>query len=172
MAGKVEPIPKDYRGATPYLIIRGAAAAIEFYKKAFGATEFFRMDGPGGRIRHAEIRIADRAIIMLADEVLEEHGAGSAEEGRAGAARHSPSPQSLGGTRVSIYIYVEDVDALAQRAAAAGAKIKRPVADQFYGDRSVHLEDPFGHSWFFATHVEDLTSEELAKRAAANAGGG
>lgn len=187
MKPKVQPIPADYRAATPYLIIRGAADAIEFYKKAFGAAEYFRMAGPDGRIAHAEIRIDNRAIIMLADEVPDECRVGTAhqgrkdglsEEGRAGSARRdggessarpSPSPKTLGGSPVSLYIYVEDVDALAQRAEAAGAKLKRPVADQFYGDRSVILEDPYGHTWGFATHIEDLTSEELNKRAAARA---
>jgi len=150
MAGKVNPIPEAYRGATPYLICKGADKAIEFYKKAFGATELFRMGAPGGPIGHAEIRIGKDAIVMLADECPE------------ALAR---SPQTIGGTAVSVYVYVEDVDALAKRAEAAGAKVKRPVADQFYGDRSVAFEDPFGHSWGFATHKEDLTPEQISERA-------
>lgn len=151
MAGAVKPIPDGYEGATPYLICRGAARAIEFYKKAFGATEIMRMGGAGERISHAEIRIGP-AIIMLADEVPE---------------MDARSPETLGGTPVNVYVYVEDVDALARRAADAGATILRPVADQFYGDRSVHLQDPFGHRWGFATHVEDVSLEEIQRRATA-----
>ncbi len=156
MSDKVKPIPDAYPGATPYLICRGAADAIEFYKKAFGATERGRLDAPGGRVGHAEIKIGNDAIIMLADECPD---------------MGAKSPQTIGGTPVSIYIYVEDVDALAKRAEAAGAKIKRPVANQFYGDRSVHLEDPFGHSWGFATHIEDVSMEEMKKRMKAQFGG-
>ena len=152
----VNPIPDTYPGATPYLICRGAAKAIEFYKKAFGAVERGRMDGPGGRIGHAEIAIG-KAIIMLADEHPE---------------MDARSPQTIGGTPVSVYVYVNDVDALARQAEAAGAKILRAVANQFYGDRSVFLEDPFGHRWGFATHVEDVSMEEMKKRMAARAAGG
>lgn len=153
MAGRVKPIPDGYRGAIPYLICKGAAQAIDFYKKAFGATEFFRMDGPGGAIGHAEIRIGD-AVIMLADEFP---GMGAC------------SPQTIGGTPMSTYIYVEDVDALTRRAIEAGIKVLRPLANQFYGDRSVHVEDPFGHRWGFATHVEDVPLDELKRRATAKA---
>lgn len=156
MSGKVNPIPEDYRGATPYLICKGAAKAIDFYRKAFGATEFFRIPGPGGTVGHAEIRIGKHAIVMLADEHPE---------------MGARSPQTIGGSPVSIYVYVEDVDALTKQASAAGAKIKRPVANQFYGDRSVVLEDPFGHVWGFATHVEDMSFEELQRRAEARARG-
>jgi PhnB protein len=156
MPGNVKPIPDAYRGATPYIICKGAAQAIEFYKKAFGAVETGRLAAPDGKIGHAEIRIGNDAIVMLADE-FPEMGA--------------RSPQTIGGTPVSIYIYVEDVDAFSQRAVAAGAKIKRPVADQFYGDRSVNLEDPFGHSWGFATHKEDLSFDEIKKRACEKFGG-
>ena len=156
MPGNVKSIPDEYRGATPYIICKGAAKAIEFYKNAFGAVENFRLAAPDGKIGHGEIRIGKDAIVMLADEFPE---------------MGVRSPQTIGGTPVSIYIYVEDVDAFARRAEAAGATIKRPVADQFYGDRSVHLEDPFGHSWGFATHKEDLSFEEIEKRAAAAHGG-
>ena len=147
----LKPIPEGYHTATPYLIVRGAASAIEFYKKAFGATELFRMDAPGGKIGHAEIKIGNSPI-MLADEVPE-----------IGAR----SPQSYGGSPVTILLYVEDVDAVFNQAVAAGATVQRAVADQFYGDRSGGVTDPFGHVWYIATHKEDLSPEELRKRAAA-----
>jgi PhnB protein len=147
----VKPIPDDYRGATPYLCIDGAAAAIEFYKKAFGARELMRMGAPGERIGHAEVRIGD-AIIMLADEFPD---------------MGFRSPKSLGGSPVIIHLYVEDVDAVAEQAVAAGAKVVRPVEDQFYGDRAGKLEDPFGHVWYIATHKEDLSPEEIRERATA-----
>jgi len=156
MANTVKAIPEGFEGATPYLSIKGAADAIEFYKKAFGATETMRMAGPDGRIGHAEIKIG-KANIMLADEHPE---------------IGFLSPRTLGGSPVTIHIYVEDVDALAARAEAAGAKLKRPVADQFYGDRTGQFEDPFGHVWHFATHKEDVSREEMQKRAAAYAAGG
>ena len=148
---KPKPIPDGYHTATPYLIIKDAAKAIEFYKKAFGAKEMMRMSQPDGRIGHAEIKIGDSPI-MLADE-FPEMGA--------------RSPQSLGGSPVSILLYVEDVNACAEQAVAAGAKVVRPVKDQFYGDRSGSFEDPFGHQWHIATHVEDVAPEEMHKRAAA-----
>lgn len=148
---KVQPIPEEYRGATPYLSVKDAAGAIEFYKKAFGAREVMRMPQPDGKIGHAEVRIGD-APIMLADEFPE---------------MNFRSPQSLGGTPVNIVVYVNDVDALVSQAVGAGAKLSKPVADQFYGDRVGVLEDPFGHSWSFATHIEDVTPEEMNKRAAA-----
>ncbi|HEV2493993.1 MAG TPA: VOC family protein [Terriglobia bacterium] len=151
MAGTVKPIPEGYHTATPYLIVKGAADAIEFYKKAFGATELLRMGEPGGRIGHAEIKIGD-STIMLADE-FPEMGA--------------LSPQSIGGSPVSILLYVEDVDRVFNQAVAAGAKVTRPVKDQFYGDRMGGLIDPYGHQWYVATHVEDVAPEELHKRAAA-----
>jgi PhnB protein len=156
MANTVKAIPEGFEGATPYLSIKGAAAAIEFYKKAFGATETMRMAGPDGRIGHAEIKIG-KANIMLADEHPE---------------IGFLSPRTLGGSPVAIHIYVEDVDALAAQAEAAGAKVRRPVADQFYGDRTGQFEDPFGHVWHFATHKEDVSKEEMQKRAAAQATGG
>jgi PhnB protein len=148
---KAKPIPKGYHTATPYLIIKGAAKAIEFYKKAFGAAEMTCMTQPDGRVGHAEIKIGD-SLIMLADE-FPQMGA--------------RSPQSLGGSPVSILLYVQDVDALTSQAITAGAKVVRPVKDQFYGDRSGSLEDPFGHQWHIATHVEDVPPEEMKKRAAA-----
>lgn len=154
MANTVKAIPEGYEGATPYLSIKGAADALEFYKKAFGATETMRMAGPDGRIGHAEIKIG-KANIMLADEHPE---------------IGFLSPRTLGGSPVTIHIYVENVDALAAQAEAAGAKVRRAVADQFYGDRSGQFEDPFGHVWSFATHKEDVSNQELQKRAAAAGG--
>ena len=151
MTNKVKPIPEGYHTATPYLIVKDAARAIEFYKKAFGATELMRMPGPGGKIGHAEIKIGDSPI-MLADEVP---GMGFR------------SPESLGGSPISILLYVEDVDVVFSEALAAGAKVQKPVADQFYGDRSGGVTDPFGHVWYIATHKEDVSPEEMKKRAAA-----
>lgn len=151
MTSKTKPIPEGYQGATPYLSCRDASSAIEFYKKAFGATEVMRLAEPSGRLGHAEIKIG-AALIMISDEYPE---------------MGVRSPQSLGGSPVAIHIYVEDVDAVATRAVAAGAKLLRPVADQFYGDRSSTLEDPFGHRWSIATHKEDVSPEEMQKRYAA-----
>lgn len=148
MAGKVKPIPDGYHGATPYLCCKDAAGAIAFYKKAFGATELMRLADPTGRIGHAEVKIGE-AVIMLSDEHPE---------------MGVRSPQSLGGSPVGIHLYVEDVDALSKQAVAAGAKLVRPVADQFYGDRTSTLEDPFGHRWFIATHKEDVSAEETGRR--------
>ncbi|HVP10206.1 MAG TPA: VOC family protein [Phycisphaerae bacterium] len=150
MAGKVKPIPDGYHGALPHLTCKGAAKAIDFYKKAFGAVETMRFDAPDGTVGHAEIRIGE-AVIMLADE-----------QPKMGAR----SPQTLGGSPTSIYIYVPDVEAFAHRAVECGAKIVSPMTTRFYGDRSIGLEDPFGHTWGFATHVEDVPMEELKKRAA------
>jgi PhnB protein len=147
MAAK--PIPDGYHTVTPYLIVRGAAEAIDFYKAAFGATELFRMADPAtGKVGHAEIRIGD-SHVMLADEHPEMGAAG---------------PQSLGGTSVHLLLYVPDVDARFRQAVAAGGTEVRPVKDQFYGDRSGTLTDPFGHSWTIATHVEDVSSEEMDRR--------
>jgi PhnB protein len=156
MPEKVNPIPEGYHSVTPYIVVDGAARAIEFYKQAFGATELFRMDGPDGRVAHAEIKIGD-SHVMLGDE--------SPEMG-------ARSPQSIGGSPVSLMLYVDDVDAVVGRAVEAGATLKRPVADQFYGDRTGGIEDPFGHFWYVATHVEDVPPEELQKRAAAAHQGG
>jgi PhnB protein len=144
-------IPEGYHSITPYLHITGAARAIEFYKEVFGAIEVMRMDAPGGKIGHAEIKIGD-SYVMLADE-FPEMGA--------------RSPQSFGGSPVGLLLYVEDVDALAERAVAAGAKMQSPLEDKFYGDRMGKLVDPFGHIWAIATHMEDVSPEEMEKRAAA-----
>jgi PhnB protein len=153
----VKPIPDGYHSVTPYLIIKGAADAIEFYKKAFGATELFRMPAPGGTVGHAEIKIGDSQI-MLADE--------SPEMGYV-------SPTTIGGTPVSLMIYVEDVDTVFNQAIAAGGEQLKPLQDQFYGDRSGTLKDPFGHTWHVATHKEDVAPEEMDKRMkAAMAAGG
>ena len=151
MTNTVKPIPEGYPTATPYLIVTGAAKAIEFYKKAFGAEEMMRMAQPDGRIGHAEIKIGNSPI-MLADE-FPDMGA--------------RSPQSLGGSPVSILLYVKDVDAVFTQAVAAGAIVQRPVADQFYGDRTGGVIDPFGHVWYIATHKEDVSPKEMKKRAAA-----
>jgi PhnB protein len=147
---KVQPIPAGYHSVTPYLSIRGAAESIEFYKKAFGAKEIMRMPGPGGSIGHAEVRIGDSRI-MLADEF---------------AAMDFLSPKARGGTTVTIHVYMKDVDVAVARASAAGAKVVRPVQDQFYGDRTGSIEDPFGHIWHIATHKEDVSMPELKRRAA------
>ncbi len=152
MAAK--PIPDDYRAATPYLCVKDAAAALRFYVDAFGAVEIMRIPQPDGRIGHAEIRIGS-APIMLADEFPE---------------MGFRSPASLGGTPVNILDYVEAVDEFVARAAAVGAKVRRPVADQFYGDRLGVLEDPFGHSWSFATRIEDLSADEIRSRALGKTG--
>jgi PhnB protein len=146
-----KPIPEGYHSVTPYLIIKGAAEAIEFYKKAFGAKEVLRFPQPDGTIGHAEVLIGD-SHIMLADEPPD--------------STHS-SPSSLGGTTFSLMLYVENVDAVFDQAVAAGAKVLRPVADQFYGDRTGGIEDPFGHQWYLATHVEDVSEEEMKRRMAA-----
>ena len=151
-----KPIPDGYHTATPYLIIGGAGDAIEFYKRAFGAKELFRFPMPGGKIGHAEIKIGDSPI-MLADEF--------AEMGYKG-------PQSLGGSPVSIMIYVTDVDTVFNQAVAAGATVKEAVSDKFYGDRMGTVTDPFGHVWHVATHKEDVSLEEMEKRAKAAHGGG
>jgi len=150
------PIPTGYEHSTPYLTCKDAARAIEFYQTAFGATELYRIPMPDGKIGHAEIKIAG-AIIMISDE-YPEHGA--------------QSPATLGGTTVGILVYVPDVDAFAERAVKAGAKLTEEVKDQFYGDRSCRMLDPFGHKWLFATHVEDVSPEEIQQRAQKLFGGG
>ena len=144
----VQPIPEGYTGATPYLICKGAADAIDFYKKAFDAKETMRLDGPGGKVMHAEMKIG-AAAIMLADEFPE---------------MGFKSPTTLGGSPVGILIYVEDVDVRYIQALEAGGKVIKPLADQFYGDRSGTLEDPFGHTWTLATRVEDVSQEEMDSR--------
>lgn len=152
----VKAIPEGYHSVTPYLIVKGAAAAIDYYKKAFDATVLFRIDQPDGKVGHAEIKIGDSPI-MLADEFPE---------------MKYVSPKTLGGSPVSLMIYVEDVDAVFQQAIAEGGKEQRAVEDKFYGDRGGSLEDPFGHVWHIATHKEDVSPEEMEKRAAAAHGRG
>jgi PhnB protein len=147
---KVKPIPDGYPRVTPYLHVDGANAAIEFYSKVFGATERMRMPAPGGKIGHAELQIGN-SVIMLADEFPDMNVRG---------------PKAIGGTPVTVMVYVEDVDQAFDRAIKGGAKEIRPVMDQFYGDRSGEFEDPFGHRWNVATHVEDVPPDEMAKRAA------
>ena len=153
VAAKVSYLPKGYSEVTPYMSIRGAGQAIDFYKKAFGAKEVMRMPGPDGKLGHAEIMLG-AARIMLADEHPEISFVG---------------PQSLGGSAVHLHVYVKNVDALVERATAAGAELVRPVEDQFYGDRSGSLKDPFGHVWHFATYKRDVSKAEMRKAAAQRA---
>ena len=148
MPSKVKPVPDGHRTVTPYLALRNAAKALGFYKKAFGAMETYKLMVPDGSVGHAEIRLGN-SIVMLSDEFPEYGG---------------KSPQTLGGSPVNIHLYVEDVDAFFKNALAAGAKERKPVMDQFYGDRSGQLEDPFGHLWWVATHKEDVPPEEMQKR--------
>ena len=145
MANKVKAIPQGYHTVTPNVIVREASKAIDFYKKAFGAQETVRMLGPGGAIMHAELKIGN-SVVMLADE-MPEMGA--------------KSPKGYGGSPVSFYVYVEDVDTAWKRAVGAGAKATMPLTDMFWGDRTGRLEDPFGHSWSLAQHVKDLTPEQM-----------
>ena len=147
----VKPIPDGYPRVSPYLVVDGAAQAIDFYTQVLGASERMRMGAPEGRVGHAELQIGD-SVIMLADEFPE---------------MGYLSPKTIGGTPVTIGVYVEDVDATFDRAVKAGAKELRAVENQFYGDRSGQFEDPFGHKWDVATHVEDVAPDEMAKRAAA-----
>ncbi len=151
----VKPIPDGYHSVTPYLIVHDAAAALDFYKKALGAVETVRMPAPGGRVGHAEIRIGD-SVVMLADEHPD---------------MGAKSPRTIGGSPISLMVYVEDVDARVAQAVAAGGKLVRPVADQFYGDRTGGVDDPFGYHWYLATHVEDVPPDELKKRAQKAMGG-
>ena len=144
----VKPIPEGYHSVTPYLVVNNATAAIDFYRQAFGAKEVVRMQGPPGKISHAELRIGD-SMIMLSDEMP-----GSTTR----------SPQSLSGTTAGIFLYVNDVDAAFKQATSAGAKVEMPLADMFWGDRYGRLMDPFGHSWSMATHKEDVAPEEMKKR--------
>ena len=146
----VKPIPDGYHSVTPYLIMRNAARAIDFYVNAFGAAELFRMPGPNGTIGHAEIKIGD-STVMLADE-----------NPKVGA----EGPELLGGSPVQLMIYVEDCDTVFQRALAHGATEVKPLTDQFYGDRSGSLTDPFGHHWTVATHIEDVSPQEMERRMA------
>jgi PhnB protein len=151
MAKNAAATPKGYHTVTPSLIVAGAAKAIDFYKKALGAEELMRFPGPDGKIMHAEIKVGD-SIIMLADEMPDMGGKG---------------PKSIGGTPVSFFVYGDNVDAAWKRAIDAGSKEVVPLADQFWGDRTGCLEDPFGHQWWLATHVQDLTPEEIRKNAEA-----
>jgi PhnB protein len=145
-----KPIPEGYPQVIPYLIVDGAADAIDFYTSVLGARERMRMPMPGGRVGHAELTLGD-SMIMLADE--------SPQSGSRG-------PRSVGGSPVNIFVYVDDVDAVFERATAAGAKTRQEVEDRFYGDRAGQFEDPFGHVWDVATHVEDISPEEISRRAA------
>ncbi len=154
MSKRVHHIPDGYHAVTPYLIVQGAAQALEFYQKAFGAKELFRMPRPDGKIAHAEIKVGD-SHVMLADEV---------------PGMNVRGPHSLGGTSVQILLYVKDVDSTAAQAVAAGLKELRSIKDQFYGDRSGTFQDPFGHIWTIATHKEDVPGEEMARRAAKASG--
>ena len=151
MKNKVKAVPDGYHTATPYLTLRGAASAIDFYKRAFGATEIFRMPGPDGKIMHAEIQIGSSRL-MLADE---------------SAAAGTQSPVALNGTACGIFLYVENVDATFKQAIKAGGKETQAVQDMFWGDRFGKLTDPFGHRWMLATHIEDVNPEEMEKRTAA-----
>ena len=145
----VKPIPDNYPRVTPYLIVAGAAAAIRFYSTVLGANERGRLAGPDGKVGHAELALGD-SLIMLADEFPD---------------MGQRSPKAIGGTPVTISVYVEDVDAVFERAIQEGATSLRPVENQFYGDRTGQFEDPFGHRWSIATHVEDISPEEMSKRA-------
>ncbi len=147
----VKPVPDGYPRVTPYLVVDGGSAAIDFYREVLGATERMRMPAPGDKVGHAELEIGD-SLIMLADEYpdMDAHG-----------------PKTVGGTPVTLHVYVEDADAVFERAVGAGAKALRPVEDKFYGDRSGEFEDPFGHRWSVATHVEDVPPDEMEKRMAA-----
>ena len=151
----VNPIPEGYPRVSPYLCVEDGARAIDFYTSVLGATEKMRMDGPDGKIGHAELTLGD-SVIMLADEYPD---------------MGHLSPTRIGGTPVTLHTYVEDVDAVFEKALAAGAKSLRPVENQFYGDRSGQFEDPFGHKWNVASHVEDVDEEEMARRAEAAAAG-
>jgi PhnB protein len=146
MPEKVKPIPPGYHTVTPYLVVNNAAKAIEFYKQAFGATERGRMAGPQGKIAHAELQIGD-SFVMLSDEMM-----------------GNKSPQTLGGSPVSLFLYVENVDSSFKRAVDAGAKADMPPADMFWGDRFGKVSDPFGHSWSLATHIEEVSPQEMEKR--------
>ena len=155
MSKAISPVPEGYNSITPYLIIRGAAQAIEYYKTVFGATEVFRMDQPDGKVGHAELQIGNSRI-MLADEAPQMDAYG---------------PKHHNGSPVSLMLYVEDVDSFTNNAVAAGAKVLRPVKNQFYGDRSGTFLDPFGYKWTIATHVEDVSPEEMDRRMAAATAG-
>jgi PhnB protein len=147
----VKPIPDGYPSLSPYLIVRDGAAAIEFYQKVFGATLRMKLDAPGGRVGHAELEIGN-GLVMLADEHPEIGARG---------------PRAFGGSPVGLHLYIEDVDAVVARAVAAGATLVHPVENKFYGDRMGTIEDPFGHRWYVTMHIEEVSPEEIARRAAA-----
>jgi PhnB protein len=147
----VKSVPEGYPSLSPYLIVRDGAAAIDFYQKVFGATLRMKLDAPGGRVGHAELEIGN-GLVMLADEHPE---------------MGALAPTTIGGTPVGLHVYLEDVDAVAKKAVAAGATLKRPVENQFYGDRLGSIIDPFGHLWHISTHVEDVSTDEIGRRAAA-----
>ena len=151
MASTVKAIPDGYHSITPYITVEGGATAIEFYKKVFDAVERLRMDGPDGKIGHTELLIGD-SVLMMSDEYPEMNARG---------------PKTIGGSPVSLALYVTDVDAVVKKAVAAGATLERPVENRFYGDRTGTIKDPFGHTWHVGTHVEDVSPEELQKRAKA-----
>ena len=153
MSNRVKPVPEGYHTATPYLTVRGAAKAIDFYKRALGATELFRMPGPDGKIMHAELVLGDSRL-MLADE-------SDRSETRA--------PDTLKGSSASIFLYVDDVDESFKRAVDAGAKVNQPLQNMFWGDRFGKVTDPFGHKWMLASHIEDITPEQLEERISAAA---
>jgi len=155
MPGKVQPVPQGYHTATPFLVCNDAARAIDFYKRAFDAKERFRMEGPPGKIGHAELEIGDSRI-MLADEMPQ---------------MAAKAPQSLGGTTSGIFLYVKDADTVFNKAVSAGAKVETPLTNKFWGDRYGSVTDPFGHSWSIATHIEDVAPEEIEKRAKAEMAG-
>jgi PhnB protein len=147
MPNKVRPIPEGYHSVTPYLTVNNAARAIDFYQRAFGAKKIMQMDGPDGKISHAELKIGD-SMLMLSDEMP----------------RGNKSPQSLGGSTVGIFLYVDNVDTVFNQAKSAGAKVDAPLEDMFWGDRFGKLTDPFGHSWALATHIEDVAPQDMKKR--------
>jgi PhnB protein len=153
-----QPIPDRYRRVTPALVVDGAVKALEFYAEVFGATERSRIPGPGGTIAHAEIEIGDSVVMV--------------EDASPFMGTKAPPPDGLDGSPCTLFIYVEDVDAVMERAVKLGATLKRPAADQFYGDRDGHIVDPFGHSWTVATHVEDVAPDEMMRRMAALYGDG
>ena len=152
----VNPVPDGYHSITPYICAKGAAKAIDYYKDIFGATELMRMGAPDGKIGHAELKIGD-SVIMIADEF---------------PPMGFLSPETIGGSPVVLHIYVDDVDSTVEKAVATGSTLLRAVEDQFYGDRSGQIKDPFGHLWNIGTHKEDLTPEEIGKRAAEKYGSG
>jgi len=155
---KAKAIPDGYHSVTPYLCIKGAKQALDFYQKAFGAEVIYKLEMPDGRLGHAELQIGNSRL-MLSDEMPEMPDA------------ITRSPSTLRGSTVGLAVYIEDVDARFQQAVKAGAKVRRPVTNQFYGDRSGTVEDPFGHFWTISTHVEDVSPDEIMKRAAKMAGG-